>query len=64
MAEEVFIDRWDVEVWAAKSRKAEVCGIFGCLNRPVIQCPRCQNWYCQEHKNIHFHRKDKHSKGG
>ncbi|MBA7546933.1 hypothetical protein ES705_39334 [subsurface metagenome] len=43
------IDRWDVEAWAARSRKGEVCGILGCQNKPVKKCFHCGNHYCQEH---------------
>lgn len=44
------IDKWDVEMWAAKSRKGEVCGIFGCPNKPTTKCEHCGNMYCEEHK--------------
>lgn len=53
-----------VEDWATMSREGKVCGILGCEDKPDMQCPYCQNWYCVEHKNIHFHTKefvDKHS---
>lgn len=43
------IDRWDVEVWAAKSRNGEVCGVFGCQNKPEVKCDHCSNMYCEEH---------------
>jgi len=46
------IDRWDIEAWAAKSRKGEVCGIFGCLDRPVVKCAHCGNYYCEEHSFV------------
>jgi len=47
---EIKIDRWDVEIWAARSRKGEVCGILGCPNKPLVKkCPHCGNHYCQEH---------------
>ena len=49
------VDRWDIELWAANSRKGEVCGIIGCHNKPVTKCERCLNWYCEEHKDIHWH---------
>lgn len=45
-------DRWDIEIWAARSRKGEVCGIFGCPGKPVKQCRHCGNWYCNEHKEV------------
>lgn len=45
-------DRWDVEAWAAQSRRKEVCGIFGCTRRLVILCPHCKNWYCLEHRFV------------
>ncbi|TET10082.1 hypothetical protein E3J84_04470 [Candidatus Aerophobetes bacterium] len=50
--EHIEIDRWDVEVWAAKSRKGEVCGILGCQNKPVVKCKHCFNMYCEEHKGV------------
>lgn len=52
------IDIWDIELWAAKSRRGEVCGILGCSNEVVIKCPYCENWYCKEHKDSHFHTRD------
>jgi hypothetical protein len=45
-------DRWDIEAWAAMSRRKEKCGIFGCEGIPVILCPHCGNWYCYEHRLI------------
>jgi len=35
--------------WAEKSRHGEVCGILGCMNKPVVKCFHCGNHYCQEH---------------
>lgn len=49
---EMEIDRWDVEAWAARSRKGEVCGIFGCPNKPTVKCKHCFNMYCEEHKFV------------
>jgi len=46
----VEIDRCDVEAWAAKSRKGEICGILSCPNKPTIKCKHCFNMYCYEHK--------------
>ena len=46
------ITYWDVELWAAKSRKGEICGIYFCGNEPVIRCNHCGNWYCEEHKFV------------
>ncbi len=45
-------DRWDIEAWAARSRKGEVCGIFGCPNMPTTKCKHCFNMYCDEHKAV------------
>jgi len=42
-------DRWDIELWSAKSRRKEVCGIFGCQLRPILECPHCGQYYCKEH---------------
>lgn len=47
---EIEIDRWDVEDWAAHSRKGAVCGIFGCRGKPVERCSHCGNHYCEEHR--------------
>jgi len=46
------IDRWDLEVLAAKSRKGEVCGILGCQNKPTVKCKHCFNMYCEEHRLV------------
>lgn len=48
--EKIEIDRWDIEDWAAHSRKGEVCGIFGCHSQPVERCEHCGNHYCEEHR--------------
>lgn len=63
------IDRWDIESWAASSRMGEVCGIFGCPETPVVECPHCGNHYCQEHSFVintpgHHRRKKKKLTGG
>lgn len=52
------ISYWDCQLWAARSRKGEICGILGCENKLDTQCPYCKNWYCAEHKNGHFHSKE------
>ena len=44
--------KFDVEIWAAKSRKGEVCGILGCGETPVVKCDHCGNHYCEEHKFV------------
>jgi len=44
--------------WKQRSEAGEICGILGCYQNPVIQCPKCLNWYCDEHKDIHFHKAD------
>ena len=46
------IDRWDVEDWAAHSRMGESCGIFGCLEKPVVRCDHCGNHYCRKHSFV------------
>lgn len=43
---------WNVQVWAASSRKGDVCGIWMCDERPVIKCTHCGNWYCEEHRGV------------
>lgn len=50
--EKVEIDKWDIELWAAKSRTGDVCGIFGCHNEVITKCPHCGNWYCREHRFV------------
>jgi len=37
-------------MWAAKSRRGETCGIFGCDKLPYTKCEHCGNHYCEEHK--------------
>ena len=46
------VNRWDIETWAARSRKGEVCGILGCSNKPVAKCTHCGNYYCKEHQLV------------
>ena len=41
--------------WKKKSERCEVCGIFGCEDKPTVHCHRCGNWYCKEHSFVHFH---------
>jgi hypothetical protein len=36
--------------WMHNSKLGEVCGIFGCVEKPVAQCSSCQCWYCEKHK--------------
>lgn len=45
-------DIWDVELWAARSRQGEVCGILGCPNDPAVRCEHCSNMYCEEHRFV------------
>ena len=40
---------WDCELWAAMSRRGEVCGVFGCQKEPTIKCEHCGNNYCRRH---------------
>jgi hypothetical protein len=44
-----------IEEWKKRSESGEVCGIFGCEDKPTVHCPRCGNWYCKEHSFVHFH---------
>jgi hypothetical protein len=39
-----------------KSKRVEVCGMFGCEENPTSQCPDCANHYCYEHIKSHVHR--------
>lgn len=48
-------EAFDVEEWAAASRRKEVCGIVGCRNEPWIKCSHCNNWYCREHQTTPGH---------
>ena len=41
--------------WKRRSELGEVCGIYGCEQKPNLNCPRCGNYYCDEHVIIHFH---------
>jgi len=41
--------------WKKRSERGEVCGIFGCEDKPTVHCTRCGNWYCKEHSFVHFH---------
>lgn len=43
------VSKVTLDEWAEKSRRGEVCGIFGCKNKPVVKCPHCGNWYCKQH---------------
>ncbi len=42
--------------WTDKSKRVEVCGMFGCEQNPTSQCPDCANHYCYEHIKSHVHR--------
>jgi predicted nucleic acid binding AN1-type Zn finger protein len=42
--------------WTDKSKRVEVCGMFGCQENPTSQCPDCANHYCYEHIKSHVHR--------
>jgi hypothetical protein len=39
-----------VQSWRLMSGRKELCGIFGCQNKPETKCPHCGNHYCEEHK--------------
>ena len=39
-----------------KSKRVEVCGMFGCEENPTSQCPDCAKHYCYEHIKSHVHR--------
>ncbi len=53
--EEKEIFNVEIGEWKKRSERGEVCGIFGCEEKPKINCPYCGNWYCYEHGSIHFH---------
>lgn len=38
--------------WKEKSERGEVCGILGCLDKPVVKCPHCGNHYCEQHRFV------------
>lgn len=44
-----------VAEWKQRSECGDVCGIFGCEDKPTIHCHHCGNWYCNDHSLIHFH---------
>lgn len=44
-----------LEQWQSKSALGQLCGIVGCPATPSSQCPKCGNWYCNEHLQLHFH---------
>jgi hypothetical protein len=41
--------------WKERSELGECCGILGCGDKPIVQCPECNNWYCKKHSQIHLH---------
>jgi len=47
--------------WLKESKKGIRCGILGCIGKPVWECPVCGAWYCEEHKEVHFHFLSEHS---
>jgi len=36
-------------------KKALVCAIPDCQNKPIKQCPVCSNHFCYEHIKLHIH---------
>jgi hypothetical protein len=42
--------------WTHKSKRVEVCGMFGCQENPTSQCLDCANHYCHEHIKSYVHR--------
>lgn len=50
---EIFIAQ--IGEWKRRSEHGDVCGIFGCEEKPVTNCSHCGNWYCYEHSFVHFH---------
>lgn len=40
--------------WRQRSKAREVCGVWICNSKPIIQCPRCGLWHCAEHEKHHF----------
>ncbi|GAI66366.1 unnamed protein product [marine sediment metagenome] len=51
--------KWTLDEWFKESQQGLRCGILGCPTKPVAECPQCHAWYCDKHKNIHFHLKEK-----
>lgn len=47
-----------LEQWASKSALGQLCRIVGCPATPNSQCPKCGNWFCHEHLQVHFHPAD------
>jgi hypothetical protein len=42
--------------WISKSQKGELCGVLGCMHPPTSQCPKCKNYYCYGHLDLHMHK--------
>ena len=40
------------EQWKQKSERGEVCGMLGCMSKPVDKCPHCGNHYCENHSFV------------
>lgn len=41
-----------IEEWNKKSKRGDVCGIFGCEDKPTTYCYHCGNWYCDVHNFV------------
>jgi hypothetical protein len=44
----------EINEWTRKSLKSGICGIVNCLNKPTNRCPKCTNYYCYEHFELHI----------
>jgi hypothetical protein len=47
------IDIESIETWRILSASGQLCGMFQCNALPVRECPKCRNWYCAEHLEVH-----------
>lgn len=44
----------EINEWTKRSRKEGICGILNCFNKPIKQCKKCTNYYCQDHLPSHL----------
>jgi hypothetical protein len=44
-----------IEEWGERSKRGEVCNVFGCQYTPSSQCPTCSHYYCYADIQTHNH---------
>ena len=47
-----------LQEWRSRSKAGEVCGMYRCDQKPNLSCPKCGNYYCDEHIVLHSHRSE------